>query len=290
MLTGPFLPKNWLASMDLFQDAEWVMVGLPYDGTTSYRPGTRFAPEAIRQASWGLETWSPFFQSDLADVRFYDAGDLELPFGNRDESLARIRQAAEETLQAGKHWFGVGGEHLVTLPVVETYLEKYPDLALLHFDAHGDLREDYLGETLSHATVLRRIVEHPNMSPDRLVQIGIRSGPKEEFDWMRQHETLLHPSGSPEALTRALQRLSGRPVFVTLDLDVLDPSIFAGTGTPEPGGLTFVELIEWLKVFKGINMVGADVVELSPHYDSSGVSAVVAAKVVRELFLLSLNS
>ncbi len=284
MLTGPFLSKNWLASTAFFEEADWVIVGLPYDGTASYRPGSRFAPQAIRQASWGLETWSPDFKKDLISVSFFDAGDLELPFGNREKSLHLIQQATEETLNAGKKWFGVGGEHLVTLPVVEAYLKKYPDLAILHFDAHGDLRSDYLGETLSHATVMRRILDNKAMEPHRLVQVGIRSGPEEEFRWMEENKTLLH---SQTDVHRGRQRLLGRPVFVTLDLDILDPSVLGGTGTPEPGGFMFSQLIDWLQAFQGLNIVGADVVELSPHYDSSGASSVVAAKVIRELLLLA---
>ncbi|WP_303673509.1 agmatinase [Vampirovibrio chlorellavorus] len=281
MLSGPFIPRSWMGACDTFEEADWVLVGLPYDGTTSFRPGTRFGPEAIRNASWGLETYSPIQHAELSQVRYFDAGELEFPQGNRDEILAIIRQNARETLSAGKRWLGLGGEHLVTFPAIEAYVEKYPDLAVLHFDAHADLRDDYLGEKLSHATVLRRVTEL--IGPERLVQIGIRSGPREEFEWMRQNGTLLE---KPEDLARGLQRLQGRPVFLTIDLDVLDPSILCGTGTPEPGGMSFSTFMDWLLPFAGLNFVGADVVELSPHYDASGVSNVVAAKVVREVLLL----
>lgn len=281
MLSGPFIPRSWMGACDTFEDADWVLVGLPYDGTTSFRPGTRFGPEAIRNASWGLETYSPIQHAELSQVRYFDAGELEFPQGNRDEILAIIRQNARETLAAGKRWLGLGGEHLVTFPAIEAYVEKYPDLAVLHFDAHADLRDDYLGEKLSHATVLRRVTELTG--PERLVQIGIRSGPREEFEWMRQNGTLLE---KPEDIARGLQRLQGRPVFLTIDLDVLDPSILCGTGTPEPGGMSFSTFMDWLLPFAGLNFVGADVVELSPHYDASGVSNVVAAKVVREVLLL----
>jgi agmatinase len=263
-------------------EADWVLVGLPYDGTCSFRPGTRFGPEAIRAASWGLESYSPLQDATLDDVAYFDAGELEFPLGNREAILAIIRDNAWDVLAAGKRWLGLGGEHLVTYPVIQAYVEKYPDLAVLHFDAHADLREDYLGERLSHATVLRRVTELLD-GPERLVQIGIRSGPAEEFAWMRRHGTLLE---SRENLPQALDRLNGRPVFLTIDLDVLDPSIMSGTGTPEPGGLTFRELTDWLLAFRGLNYVGADVVELSPHYDPSGVSTVTAAKVVREVLLL----
>lgn len=281
MLSGPFIPRSWMGACENYEEADWVIVGLPYDGTTSFRPGTRFGPEAIRSASWGLETYSPLCDKDLESRRYFDAGELEFPLGNRDAILALIRKNAREVLSSGKRWLGVGGEHLVTFPVIEAYVEKYPDLAVLHFDAHADLRDDYLGEKLSHATVLRRVVDL--IGPERLVQIGIRSGPKEEFDWMRQHGTLVE---SRDQVARARQRLEGRPVFLTIDLDVLDPSIMSGTGTPEPGGMDFSTFVSWLQAFDGLNFVGADVVELSPHYDPSGVSTVVAAKVLREVMLL----
>lgn len=281
MLRGPFIPRSWMGACEDYAQADWVLVGLPYDGTTSFRPGTRFGPPAIRDASWGLETYSPLQHAELSGVSYFDAGELEFPQGNRDEILSIIRENARDVLAADKRWLGLGGEHLVTYPVIQAYVEKYPDLAVLHFDAHADLRDDYLGEKLSHATVLRRVTDL--IGPERLVQIGIRSGPKEEFAWMREHGTLLERK---EDIARGLQRLQGRPVFLTIDLDVLDPSILCGTGTPEPGGMSFSTFIEWLLAFQGLNFVGADVVELSPHYDASGVSNVVAAKVVREVMLL----
>ena len=281
-LPGPFLPKGWMGACDRYEDADWVLVGLPYDGTTSFRPGTRFGPSAIRDASWGLEFYSPLQHKTLEAVRYYDARELDFPMGNRDITLQMIRDNAVQVIRDGKRWLGLGGEHLVTLPVIEAYVQKYPDLGILHFDAHTDLREDYLGERLSHATVLRRCVEL--ISPDRLIQIGIRSGPEDEFAWMRRHQTLLEDES---AIPRALDRLQGRPVFLTIDLDVLDPSLLCGTGTPEPGGHDWLTFTRWLKAFQGLNFVGADVVELSPHYDVSGVSSVVAAKAVREVLLLN---
>lgn len=283
MLTGPFIPRSWMGSCETFDEAQWVLVGMPYDGTTSFRPGTRFGPAAAREASWGLETYSPYQKKSLDDLKYFDAGELELPPGNRDKSLEMIRQAARETLDAGKHWFGVGGEHLVTWPAFEAHLEKYPDIGVIHFDAHADLRDDYLGEKLSHATVLRRIADA--IGPERMAQIGIRSGPEEEFEWMIENGTLLQ---SPHQIPHAIQKLSGRPIFLTIDLDVLDPSILPGTGTPEPGGMSFETFLQWLYPFQGLNIVGADVVELSPHYDPSGVSNVVASKVIREVLLMTL--
>ena len=281
-LTGPFLPQHWMGSCSTFSEADWVMVGMPYDGTTSNRPGARFGPAAIREASWGLEIYSPKLDASLDQLTYFDAGDLELPMGNRDACLAQIRQTASEVLRADKKWVGIGGEHLVTLPVIEAYLEKYPDLAVIQFDAHADLRDDYLGEKLSHATVMRRVADL--IGPERLFQIGIRSGPQEEFAWMREHGTLLR--GLVE-LIRVNKLLGDTPVFITVDLDVLDPSVLPGTGTPEPDGMSFGELTDWLARLRYLNIVGCDAVELAPHYDTSGVSSAVAAKVLRELLLLN---
>jgi agmatinase len=276
---------TWMGAQADPDSAQWWLVGLPYDGTTSYRPGTRFGPAAIREASWGLEAYSPWQDKTLEALRYWDAGELALPPGNREASLAMIHATAKAALQGGHRWLGIGGEHLVTLPVIEAYLEHHPDLAVLHFDAHADLREDYLGERLSHATVLRRVAER--IGPERLVQVGIRSGTQEEFTWMRSQQTLVtgNPEGSNTSLQQAYNKLVNRPVFVTLDLDVLDPSLLPGTGTPEPGGMSLQTWFSWLLAFEGIRVVGADVVELSPHYDLSGVSTVVAAKVLRELLL-----
>lgn len=277
-----FIPKGWMASSEEFDECDWVIVGIPFDGTCSNRPGTRFGPEMIRNASWGLETYSPIQDKDLEDISFYDAGELEFPLGNRDQILNIITESARDVLNSGKRFLGLGGEHLVTFPVIEAYLEKYPNLALVHFDAHADLREDYLGETLSHASVMRRIVD--KIGPDSIYQIGIRSGTREEFQWMREHKTLLKEKSEVQKI---LERFKGRPVFISIDIDVLDPSLVPGTGTPEAGGLQFNDLMDWLLAIKDLNIVGADLLELAPHYDPTGVSSAVAAKIVRELLLLN---
>lgn len=281
MLKVPFLPRNWTNSVEDFNSAECVMVGLPYDGTCSYRPGARFAPELIRIASYGLESYSPFQDRDLDDIKFYDAGEIEFQLGNREDSLQKIETAAEQTLFHNKKWLGIGGEHLVTYPAIKAYKKAYPELSVIHFDAHADVREDYLEEKLSHACVMKRISDI--ISPENLIQTGIRSGTKEEFDWMNKNNTLVK---SQDELKKKLDIIAQKPVFLSIDLDVLDPSIMSGTGTPEPGGMQYNEFIKWLMLLKNINIVGADVVELSPHYDTSGVSTVTAAKVIREVLLL----
>lgn len=277
MLKGPFLDRNWMGQNPDYNSSDIVMLGLPFDGTVSYRPGSRFAPEQIRLASWGLEEYSPNFDKHLEDVNFHDAGDLELPLGNTYKSLDVIEQNVKEIYQDGKRVFAIGGEHLVTLPEIKAISKFYKDLAIVHFDAHTDLREEYLGEEMSHSAVIRHASKI--VGPENIKQIGIRSGMKEEFEFMKQHNTLIHEF-------RELDIFKGKKIFVTVDLDVLDPSVMPGTGTPESGGMQFNELIEWFKYLKNFDIIGADVVELAPDYDTSGVSTAVATKVIRELLMI----
>ena len=276
MLRGPFLDRTWMAQNPDYDSSDIVMLGLPFDGTVSYRSGSRFAPEQIRLASWGLEEYSPVFDSELADVNFHDVGDLEFPLGNTNKTLEQIRQNVEDIYKDGKRVLGIGGEHLVTLPEIQAVSKYVDNLAIVHFDAHTDLREEYLGEEMSHSSVIchcSKIVGAENIK-----QIGIRSGMKEEWEFMKKHNTLCHKFSD-------LDCLKGKNIFVTVDLDCLDTSIMPGTGTPEAGGMTFKELNEWFYYLKDFNIVGADVVELSPDYDSSGTSTAVATKVIRELLM-----
>lgn len=277
MLSGPFLDRNWMGQNPEYETSKIVMLGLPFDGTVSYRPGSRFAPEQIRLASWGLEEYSPYFDKHLDDVNFHDAGDLEFPLGNTYKTLNVIQKNVEEIYRDGKKVFGIGGEHLVTLPEIKAVSKFYNNLAIVHFDAHTDLREEYIGEEMSHSAVIRH--SSKIVGAENLRQIGIRSGMKEEFEFMKKHNTLVRKFSD-------LDTLKGKPIFVTVDLDVLDTSIMPGTGTPESGGLTFNELVEWFKYLKDFNIVGADVVELAPDYDASGASTAVATKVIRELLMI----
>lgn len=264
-----------------FDEATTVIYGAPFDGTVSNRPGTRFAADAIRSESYGLETYSPFLNKDLEDVRIMDSGDVDITIGNKVKVLEELEDTARTILNAGKLPFMIGGEHLMTLGPMRAVLEKYPDAMLVQLDAHTDLRDDYMGEPLSHATVVRRI--HDLIGDNRIYQYGIRSGTKEEFEWSDTHTVL--EKFSIDTLKDLPGIIGNTPVYVTIDLDCLDPSIFPGTGTPEPGGLTYRELEPAFKVFEQLNVVAADIVELSPPYDHSGVSNAVAAKVARELML-----
>lgn len=277
MLSGPFLDRNWMGQNEDYETSDVVMLGLPFDGTVSYRSGSRFAPEQIRLASWGLEDYSPRFDKHLQDVNFHDIGDLEFPLGNTYKSLDLIQKNVEEIYKDGKRVFGIGGEHLVTLPEVKAVSKFYKDLAIVHFDAHTDLREEYLGEEMSHSAVIRHISKI--VGPQNLKQIGIRSGMKDEWEFMKQNNTLCNKYSD-------LDCLKGKKIFVTVDLDCLDPSVMPGTGTPESGGMQFNELVGWFEYLKKFDIVGADVVELAPDYDASGVSTAVATKVIRELLMV----
>lgn len=267
-------------------DADWeearvVLYGAPYDSTTSFRPGTRFGSRAIRSESYGLELYSPYQDAELRG-RVLDSGDLELPFGDPAPALAMIEARAAEILQGGKVPFLLGGEHLVTLGAVRAAAKVHKGLHILHFDAHADLRADYLGSPLSHACVLRRC--HELVGDHRIYQFGIRSGDKAEFDWGKGH--VFTHKFDLEGLAEALDALQGKPVYLTVDLDVLDPSVFPGTGTPEPGGVSFDALRRAVTdACRRLHIVAADVNELSPHYDASGISTAAACKIVREMLI-----
>ncbi|MGE5553450.1 MAG: agmatinase [Betaproteobacteria bacterium] len=283
------MSKGWearrpafMASRETADGAYAVLIGAPMDWTASFRPGSRFGPAAIRAVSDGIEEYSVYQDRSLEEVAFHDAGDLVLPFGNAKASLEIIEAAAADLWTAGHFPLFLGGEHLITLGVLRAATRRYPELAVFHLDAHADLRPGYMGERESHASVMRRALEEcPGLT---LYQFGIRSGTAEEFALARE-KTQLYPFEVVEPLYGVCSELEERPVYLTLDIDVVDPAFAPGTGTPEPGGITSRELLDALHVLKGVNLVGCDLVEVSPPYDQSSRTAVLAAEVVRELLL-----
>ena len=274
--------QTFIACDSEYKEADKVIFGAPFDGTTSYRPGTRFASQYIRNESYGIETYSPYQDKDLEDIRVFDGGDLELPFGNTEKVLQMIEDYAAGVLSDGKMSIMIGGEHLVTLGAVRAALKKYPDLTIIQFDAHADLRDDYLGEKLSHACVLRRC--HDLVGDNKIFQFGIRSGERAEFLFAKEHTRMNRfDFGGLENICRALK---DKPVYFTIDLDVLDSSVFPGTGTPEAGGVSFNQLIDAIITVGSLtNTVAADINELSPPLDTSGASTAAACKALRELLL-----
>ena len=263
--------------------AQIVLFGAPFDSTTSFRPGARFGSSAIRHESFGLETYSPYQDKDLNDIKVFDCGDLELCFGSAEAALKDIEEKAGEILFDGKMPFLIGGEHLVTLGAVRAVAERYPNLHIIHFDAHADLRDDYLGAQLSHACVMRRC--HELTGDGKIHQFCIRSGEKAEFAFAKEH-TDMHKF-SFEGLKELAEKLAEdhTPVYLTVDLDCLDPALFCGTGTPEAGGVSFTELLDAILTVSKTNIVGADVNELAPMLDASGASTAAACKIVREMLL-----
>jgi agmatinase len=264
-----------------YKDAGIVVFGAPFDSTTSYRPGARFGSREMRSQSFGLETYSPYLDKDLTDIAVFDGGDLELCIGDTRRALGQIQDYTARILREGKRPVMLGGEHLVTLGAFRAVFGVYPDVHIIHFDAHADLREEYLGAVLSHASVIRRC--HDLTGDGRIHQFGIRSGDRSEFEFAKKH-TFLRKFDF-EGLHDTVEALRGKPVYLTVDLDVLDPSVFPGTGTPEAGGVGFDALRAAIKQAAALKIVGADLVELSPVYDQSGVSTATACKLLRELLL-----
>lgn len=269
-----------------YEESKIVIFGAPFDSTTSYRPGARFASAAMRNESYGIETYSPYIDRDLEDIMVFDGGDLELCFGSPERALEDIENFASKVLSDDKIPVMIGGEHLVTLGAVRAAVRKYPDLHIIHFDAHSDLRDEYLGQYLSHACVMRRCWEQ--VGNWRIYQFGIRSGDQQEFAFGKEH--VYTRRFDFEGLEETAEALKGKPVYFTIDLDVLDPSVFPGTGTPEAGGVTFTALLAAADlVLKELNVVAADINELSPMLDASGASTALACKFLRE-FLLRLRT
>ena len=275
----------FIKSKQNYEEAKAVIYGMPMDWTVSYRPGSRFGPQRIREVSIGLEEYSPYLDRELDDVNYFDAGDIPLPFGNAAKSLDLIEDYIRQLMKDNKVPVGMGGEHLVSWPVMKAVAGKYEDLAIIHMDAHTDLRVDYEGEPLSHSTPIRKIAEH--IGPKNVYSFGIRSGMKEEFEWAKENGMHIAKFEVLEPLKEVLPTLAGRPVYVTIDIDVLDPAHAPGTGTVDCGGITSRELLASIHAIanSGVNVVGFDLVEVAPIYDQSEQTANTASKILREMIL-----
>jgi len=266
------------------------LIGFGFDGTACFRKGAKAGPDAIRRVSEDIETYSPYLDLDLAEIGpFYDLGNLPVP--DSGDATADWRAAGNAFLElvagcdaAGEpaRFLALGGEHSVSHPFITRCLTNYPDLLLLHLDAHADLRDGYEGYHYSHASIIRRCLDHFGAG-HQLAQFGIRSGTREEYDWMRRHQTL--SADLAEFLALLAAQPADRPIYLTLDLDYFDPAFLPGTGTPEAGGEDFQSFVRIARLLSTKNLVGADIVELAPAIDPSNNSAVLAAKVARELIL-----
>ncbi|WP_289118367.1 agmatinase, partial [uncultured Idiomarina sp.] len=266
------------------------ILGFGFDGTACFRKGTKEGPDGLRSVSEDIESYSPYLDADLEDHTFYDLGNLRLGFDDDEEqqwhhALSDFNQIFDNVDLAKKNikLLTLGGEHSISYAPIVKYLKQYPDLVLLHLDAHADLRDGFLGYHYSHASIIRRSVDHFGPGHE-LIQYGIRSGTRDEYQWMKEHKTIR--KSRQEFLESVEAIAADRPVYLTLDLDYFDPSFFPGTGTPEPGGEDFHSFVSLMKILRQKNLVGADAVELSPPIDPTGNSNVFAAKVVRELLLV----
>lgn len=280
----PWLEKNFgfMGSSSEYAPCAKVLLGLPMDSTTSFRPGTRLAPARVRGVSAGIEEFSIYQKRSLLDIDFFDGGDMVLPFGNVAESLNRIQCTVEAILKHGKQTLCIGGEHLVSLPVIKAYQHRYPELVVVQMDAHADLRQEYLGEELSHATVMRHVAHA--LGPQRLFQLGIRSATEDELEYA-EGRTCLYLDQLLGAVDSVKEQVGERPVYITLDIDVLDPAFAPGTGTPEPGGFSSRELLQAMHSFKELQVVGFDLVEISPPYEKGDNTSILGAKIIREALL-----
>ncbi|HBT47237.1 MAG TPA: agmatinase [Peptococcaceae bacterium] len=273
---------SFLGSREDYAGARVCLLGLPLDVSTSFRPGCRFGPAVIRAVSEVLEEFSPAVWRSLGEVPFCDLGDLELIPGDIEENLHRIEGAAEAILGDGKFFLALGGEHLVSYPLIRAVRRRYPDLAVIQLDAHADLREEYLGKRYSHATVMRLVAGE--IGPDNLYQFGVRSCTWEELAY-GSRETNFFLDKILEPLTRLVPHLTGRPLYLSVDIDVIDPAFAPGTGTPEPGGCRPQEIFEAIYSLKGSRVVAMDLVEVCPPHDCGDITSVLAAKIVREAVL-----
>ncbi len=275
----------FIKSHPSYKESKAVIYGMPMDWTVSYRPGSRFGPSRIREVSIGLEEYSPYLDRELEEVKYFDAGDIPLPFGNPQKSIDMIEEYIDGLMAAGKFPLGMGGEHLVSWPVMKAVAKKYPNLAIIHMDAHTDLRDHYEGEPLSHSTPIKKIADH--IGPTNVYSFGIRSGMKEEFQWAKEVGMHISKFEVLEPLKEILPTLAGRPVYVTIDIDVLDPAHAPGTGTVDAGGITSRELLASIHAIANseVNVVGCDLVEVAPVYDNSEQTANTASKLIREMLL-----
>ncbi|WP_139491035.1 agmatinase [Brevibacillus dissolubilis] len=274
----------FIRSHQNYEDAQAVIYGMPMDWTVSFRPGSRFGPARIREVSVGLEEYSPYLDRLLEEVKYFDAGDIPLGFGNVEGSLQQIRDFVGKVLADGKFPIGMGGEHLVSWPVIEEVYKKYNDLVIFHFDAHTDLRDNYEGYEYSHSTPIKKACNL--IGGKNVYSFGIRSGMKEEFEWAKENMHL-YKFDVLEPVKQVLPTIGNRPIYLTIDIDVLDPAHAPGTGTTEAGGITSRELLETIHFMSqnGANVIGCDLVEVAPIYDHSEMTQIVASKIIRELIL-----
>lgn len=269
-----------------YEKARYVICGVPFDGTSSYRLGSRFAPDEMRAASYNFETYSSFFDHDLADVDIHDAGNLEVA-ENIDDTLFAISKYANKYVNDGKIPVMLGGEHSLSYPFVKACKNKYPELGFVVLDAHMDLREEFHGEKNSHACISRHVIDDLTQ---KYVSIGIRSGTREEYEYVSENKIKMftaedvYSNGIEKIISEFRDYIRG-PVYLSIDMDAIDPAYAPALGTPEPFGITPRDVRDVISCLAP-QIVGFDLVEIAPAYDSGG-TAVLGAKLVRDFLAAS---
>jgi guanidinobutyrase len=279
-------PVDSAAGMDV------VFIGIPLDIGTSNRSGTRFGPKQIRAESVLMRPYNMWTRAAPFDsLRVGDLGDVPINTFDLKDSVVRITDFYHRVLEHDVIPLTLGGDHTLTLPVLRAVAAKHGPVGLIHVDAHADINEHMFGEKIAHGTPFRRAVEEGLIDPHRTWQIGLRGTgyTAEDFDWARdqgftvvQAEELWHRSATP-LIEQARAALGDGPVYLSFDIDSLDPGFAPGTGTPEIGGLTPIQALEIIRGCRGLNLVGADLVEVSPPYDPQGNTALLAANLLYEM-------
>lgn len=284
-----------LPRLDQVTCADVVVAGIPFDSGVSYRPGARFGPTHVRESSRLLRPYHPAMDvSPFELVQVADAGDIAVNPFNIDEAIETIEGAAADLTADNTKLVTIGGDHTIALPLLRAAAAKHGPVALVHFDAHLDTWDTYFGAAYTHGTPFRRAVEEGIVDTEALSHVGTRGplyGKKDLEDDRRFGFGIVTSSdvyyqGVREVVDKLRTRVGSRPVYVSIDIDVLDPAHAPGTGTPEAGGMTSRELLEILRGFRGLNLVGADVVEVAPAYDHAEITGVAAAHVAYDLVSL----
>ena len=274
---------RFIACRASLPDARIILFGIPFEGRVNLRRGADRGPRELRLASDSIETYSPFLGRDLEDLALADLGDCELGDGAPREQLTRAREEIRRFWRPGLRPVTLGGDHTATLPVIEVLAPAIPDLRILQLDAHPDLREEFLGERYNYASAMARVMDV--VAPERVFQVGMRTGAREEFQRKAPHLFPAHRIHPVEAVRGLLPELRAHPLYVTIDVDVLDPSEAPGTGAPEPCGITAAELVEIVRLLEPCRIVGTDLMEVAQAWDPSGRTGITASWILREAIL-----
>jgi agmatinase len=273
------------------EELDIALVGIPFDGGTTYRPGTRFGPRHVREQSVLIRPWNPELKlNPFAKYRIADFGDFSVNPLSIQDTFHRVEDQMEPLMKAGTRCAAVGGDHSLSLPLLRATAKKYGPLAVIQFDAHNDLWDEYFGCKLSHGTPFRRAIEEGLIRERSFLQVGLRGQvySADDFEFARKHKVEMitaeefHARGM-KIFREQLQAFHGKAVYITLDIDCVDPAFAPGTGTPQVGGFSSAQIVELVRALRGLKIVGCDLVEVSPPYDNGSITSLLAANLLYEL-------